>query len=256
MSITSKIKTFFWFLARPSYYGQLLSLIRSTIWRNPGEDTRKESEAWCESQAIDNSTFLKEHLGINEIDVSQLFQDIFIKAHNMADAAPVKMGGPGNINLIYTLCEYLKAEKVIETGVAYGWSTLALLLSLQKRTQSLLISIDLPYAKMSNEDYVGCVIPANLKSNWELVRQPDRKALPKALSEVQPLDMCHYDSDKTYAGRMWAYPKIWEKIRKGGFFISDDIGDNIAFREFCKKNSLVPIVIKLNNQFVGVLQKP
>ena len=50
---------------------------------------------------------------------------------------------------------------------------------------------------------------------------------------VPYLDLCHYDSDKSYYGRRWAYPKLWEALKTGGIFISDDIQDNWAFKEFC-----------------------
>mgnify|MGYP000232089255 CR=1 FL=1 len=73
---------------------------------------------------------------------------------------------------------------------------------------------------------------------------------------MKQIDLCHYDSDKSYEGRMWAYPKLWEKLKSGGFFVSDDISDNIAFKEFSEKLNLIPTVIKVRNQYVGVLVKP
>ena len=31
-------------------------------------------------------------------------------------------------------------------------------------------------------------------------------------------DFCHYDSDKSYQGRMFAYNKIWKNLKKKGIF--------------------------------------
>ena len=255
MTFQSKINTIFWYLRHPSYYIQLFNLIRQKIWGNPNENTREEATNWCKSKSIGTHDYLYRLYGLDLQEVTDLYPSVFEAARKASSKSPVKMGGPGNITLIYHICEYLKANIVIETGEAYGWSTLALLLSMTKRKESRLISIDLPYAKMDNEDYVGCVVADDFKQNWELIRQPDRKALIGTLVKLEKLDMCHYDSDKTYAGRMWAYPKLWEKLREGGFFISDDIGDNIAFKNFCSKIQKVPVVVRFQEQYVGIIQK-
>ena len=67
--------------------------------------------------------------------------------------------------------------------------------------------------------------------------------------------MCHYDSDKSYDGRMWAYPILWRALRPGGIFISDDISDNLAFRDFAAQISATPTVVKFDNKYVGILLK-
>ncbi len=164
------------------------------------------------------------------------------------------MGGGGNLELIYQLTEHLRAIRVIETGVAYGWSSLVFLLSLKNRQNSLLISTDLPYSKKT-EPYVGLLVPDNLKDNWKLIKGPAKESLPKALKVVPQIDICHYDSDKTYKGRMFAYPLLWDALRSGGILISDDIGDNLAFNRFAKYVDVKPIIVKKNKGHVGLLLK-
>ena len=91
----------------------------------------------------------------------------------------------------------------------------------------------MPYPKMDNEDYVGIVIPSFLKEYWHLIRKPDRKGIISGLKMFdQPIDLCHYDSDKSYYGRSYAYPLLWNSLKEGGIFISDDIQDNFAFKDF------------------------
>ena len=73
-------------------------------------------------------------------------------------------------------------------------------------------------------------------------------------------DLCHYDSDKSYVGRMWAYGLLWEALEPGGFFVSDDIGDNDAFRVFAGSVAAEPIVVEPGSydtgaKYVGVLRK-
>ena len=81
---------------------------------------------------------------------------------------------------------------------------------------------------------------------------------------LKEIDLCHYDSDKTYKGRCWAYPILWKALRPGGYFISDDIEDNFAFREFVDKLGLEPIIVSSPEyrnddyyvKYAGVIKKP
>lgn len=157
-----------------------------------------------------------------------------------------------NALMLYNLAEYLQAERVIETGVARGNSSLGLLRSLSKRNGRL-ISSDIPRADHWVE--TGVIVPDELRPYWELVQKPDRVALPKAIEKMPEIDMCYYDSDKSYAGRMFAYPLLWNALRIGGIFVSDDIGDNAAFERFCKNINREPKIIDSHGRYVGVLMK-
>jgi predicted O-methyltransferase YrrM len=146
----------------------------------------------------------------------------------------------------------LQATRVIETGVAMGESSCGLLKSLKNRNGKL-ISSDIP----SPDEWVrtGSLVPEELKKNWKLVREPDRIALPKALKEMPEIDLCYYDSDKSYKGRMFAYPLLWNALRKGGIFVSDDIVDNNGFKDFCEMLDLESLVVKSGGRYVGLIAK-
>ena len=146
------------------------------------------------------------------------------------------MGGPGHIHLIYDCVRLSKARKIIETGVAYGWSSLAVLKAISQTKEGKLYSVDMPYPAKNNENDVGIVIPQYLKKNWSLIRKPDRPSIMDALNEASgQIDLCHYDSDKSWWGRDFAYPILWNALKSNGIFISDDIQDNLYFSEFVKK---------------------
>ena len=68
-------------------------------------------------------------------------------------------------------------------------------------------------------------------------------------------DFCHYDSDKSYQGRILAYGKIWRNLNNKGIFISDDISDNMAFFDFCRSKKKKPFIIKYKNKFLGLIIK-
>lgn len=252
--IASKLKTLTWYLARPSYYKQLLHLIYIKI--SPDKDLSKRAEAtnWCKQKSISTENALKKLGVLNTTNIEKTYTNYFEYAKIMEQKCPIEMGGPGDLNFLYNICEFIQAKYVIETGVAYGWSSLSILLSLKKRNGQL-VSSDMPYAKLDNDKYVGTVVHEDLKKNWELIRLPDVSALPLAIQKLDYIDLCHYDSDKSYQGRKFAYPILWNKLRKGGYFISDDINDNLAFKEFAETLDIEPIVIHVYEKYVGVLIK-
>ena len=55
--------------------------------------------------------------------------------------------------------------------------------------------------------------------------------------------------------KKWSQPLIWKYLRKGGVFISDDIEDNLAFKEFVESKNLDFFVLKFEGKYVGVIRK-
>ncbi len=216
-----------------------------------------EATAWCMQRAQSQSSALAA-LGISgqPADLETRFPEELAAARDRVDSVPFRLGGASNMNLIYTLCEALKATRVVETGVANGWSSLAILLSISERPGAALHSVDLPYLKYQNDRWVGIAVPEHLKAGWTLHRMPDRDGLPRALEALGSIDFAHYDSDKSPAGRAFAYPLLWQALRPGGLLFSDDINDNFGFRDFCDRIGQTPIIIRQENKFQGILRKP
>jgi len=226
----SKLKTIFWFIKRPQYIPQIFQVLKRKEFKAK-ENTAKESEIWCKQNCISKKEAIAKIIpNATLIHPKDDFLEYYQYAKSQEKACPVTMGGEGAIDLLYSLCFYLKSKRIIEKGVAYGWSSLAILLGINKDENARLISNDMPYIKMENDDFVGCIIPSEFKSKWELQRLPDVKGIPLAIKKFNhQIDFCHYDSDKSYTGRMFAYPILWKALVKGGVFVSDDIQDNIAF---------------------------
>lgn len=265
-----------WFLRRPRYYRQLGRVVRGAVSRRmPGggdeareSASRAESERWCASHALETNAAIRaitsraDHESIQAAHPDTLqaaetaARDLDARVPELA-AQSTPLGGPGNLELLYQLAEHVQAKRVIETGVAYGWSSLALLLSMAKRHDGTLVSTDMPYALPGSERYVGTVVPQELRSMWTLIDQPDREGLPRALRRLPEFDLCHYDSDKSRDGRLWAYPQLWQGLRPGGVFVSDDIGDNTAFQEFCAQIGQEPTVVvsPTGEKYTGVVVK-
>ena len=216
---------------------------------------KKKSCEWAMKNAISYVDALKK-LGLKG-DAVGLDLNSIERGHKLATKSNVNMGGSGHIHLLYDCVRLLKANKVVETGVAYGWSSMAILTALSDLKDGKLYSVDMPYPRKNNEKYVGIVIPANLKKNWFLVRKPDRPGLMDALKKAgEKIDLCHYDSDKSWWGRHYAYPILWKSLRSGGLFISDDIQDNLYFSEFVKDKSYKYAVVEFEGKFIGLIRKP
>ena len=257
----SLAKKLLWYLRQPVLYPELAhhannKICRVLLGKDPSADSRVQAETWCARRSLATADALEKITGYRRSESLQSeFREIFQQGQAAAEACPVKMGGPGDLNLLFHLSEYTQARKVIETGVAYGWSSLALLLSLGRRN-GLLVSTDLPYPGMDNDPYVGCVVPETLRGYWKLLRGADRQRLPEAIRMTGSIDLCHYDSDKSYSGRMWAYPRLWDTLRSGGIFISDDIGDDMGFANFAKSVAVEPVIVLSGEKYVGIMVKP
>jgi predicted O-methyltransferase YrrM len=262
-SLLSKMQTLGWYARRPSLHRELLrKLLRGQISTAASlqrrDEEKRQGQSWCATVASSLET-LCAGLGLPPTpkEVAELHPSEWTEACRTVAACPVKMGGPAGVSVLYHLVRYLPARRVLETGVASGWSTLAMLLAMREVGEGLLLSIDMPYAKLNNERYVGCAVPDSLRTNWRLVRRSDRDALEPALAELGHLDLAHYDSDKSHAGRSFAYPKLWAALREGGLLVSDDIEDNLAFRDFAAAQGCKPwVLLKKPGNYVGVLVKP
>lgn len=254
--ISEVVSIFFAYLKRPDLYPELGRKIWKNIFnRSSALRGKEEAEKWCMKLSVSEKDFIEQVLKMEFIPFENIFSQEFENALQAQQKAPVKMGGAGSLSVIYYINEFAKSQSSIETGVAYGWSSFAALASLASRNGTL-YSSDMPYILQNqSEDFVGCVIPGKYKANWQLFRFADKESLPKIFEKTDSFDVVHYDSDKSYDGRMWAYKMLWEKLNKGGVFMSDDIGDNAAFKDFCEQNNHHPHIVEFDGKFAGIIIK-
>ncbi|CAA7390390.1 O-methyltransferase [Chryseobacterium fistulae] len=248
-------KVFFAYIKRPNLYPELSrKIIKNTINRGNAFKGKEKTGLWAASQSVSQQDAVMKLFGKDATEFRKAFGEVLEKAQQSERECPIKMGGAGALELIYYACEFTHAKNVIETGVAYGWSSLAMLLSLKNR-EGTLYSSDMPYLDQDGDQYVGYVVPDTLKKSWKLFRFADKESLPKIFEENSSFDVIHYDSDKSYNGRYWAYNELYKHLREGGVFISDDIGDNSAYQDFCEKNNIKTTVVEFQGKYVGVFIK-
>ena len=248
-------KTFIGYVKRPDLYPELGRKIIKNIFNRKSAFRGKEKTAeWARSMAVSQEMAIENLFGVPMQNFEKLFSEELQYSLKKEKECPIKMGGAGALELIFHACEFTEAKNTVETGVAYGWSSLAALLSLQKRGGTL-YSSDMPYLGSDGDQYVGCIVPENLKSNWKLFRHADKESLPKIFGEAALMDVVHYDSDKSYEGRTWAYLQLYKHLREGGVFMSDDIGDNSAYQDFCEKLNIDSTVVEFEGKYVGLFVK-
>jgi hypothetical protein len=164
------------------------------------------------------------------------------------------LGGGGNYHLLYFLTRLLKPKVVLETGVAAGFSTHAVLTALEKNGQGQLFSSDFPYFRLADpERYVGILVPEALRHRWTLSLAGDSVAIPKFLSSIPKVDLFHYDSDKTYDGRTETIDLVLPRLSERGVTLIDDIQDNYHFRDLARRGPLKSRIFAFEGKYCGLL---
>ncbi|KAA0909966.1 class I SAM-dependent methyltransferase [Aquicoccus porphyridii] len=261
----SKAQVALWLAARPRFWPDFWRRTKQNIAGRmlpaPMGQGREAATAWAQDIAISEADALS-RLGLPiAADMATAHQNLVARAMEIERTSAETLGGGGGINLIFRICEALRATTVVETGVAYGWSSLAILASIGPRSGHL-YSVDMPNPMLRDTGLTGAVVPKEMWDSWTLVREPDYTGLRKILRSLSQIDFIHYDSDKSYLGRAASYRALWPRVRSGGVLMSDDITDNTAFRDFAVEVEVPPVVIhsegsgSAGSRYVGLLKKP
>ena len=201
-------------------------------------------------------------------DVRARFPDAFREARARVAACPLEEfggvvnGGAANVDLLYSLARALGARTVVETGVAFGWSTLALLLAIGDREGAHVFSTDLPHCFNApqrrwrdGDEWVGAAAPHTLRERWTLYVMADREGLPRALRAAGMVDLAHYDSDKSLENCAFGYATLWDSLREGGALVAAAVDRNLAFRRFAEEVGGSPVIVEGDGNCSGILFK-
>lgn len=167
----------------------------------------------------------------------------------------IRLGGGADFRLLYFLTRLTRPSVVVETGVAAGWSSAAVLAALARNGHGHLWSSELVYDRpWLHDDYrslVGMVVDPSLHERWTLLLDGDRENLPAILAQVGSIDLFHFDSDKSVAGRRFALGAIAPRLTPDAVTVVDDITDNLHFRDLTRADD-VPFVVTGSRATVGV----
>jgi len=245
--------TFLWYLRRPKFYSYMIEEISRKFRSIENLGDRSSAGVWCESVSVTRNDVFS-WLGITDNSVPREIME-FVEKRD--EAAPTAMGGAGDYRLLYNLVASRGYLNCLESGVSKGWTSMAILAGLGDAPKGRLVSVDMPYPKLGLESWVGCCVPDSLIHRWTLIREPDRNGLRRSLDLMSLVDLFHYDSDKSYWGRKFAFELVWDRINPGGYLIMDNISDNFAFRDIVTSNRLKDhMKVYKNGSWVGLIQKP
>lgn len=172
----------------------------------------------------------------------------------------LQLGGGGECRLLYFLARLKDAVTIVETGVAAGWSTTALLwaLELNGQEEGQLWSSELPYDRSEMvtdyRPYIGLLVDEKSKRRWHLLLDGDDRNVPKILDNTSGIDLFHYDSRKTARARDRTLDMILPHMNMGGVIVVDDVDDNLQFRKWVAHHCLPYRVIESDGKFVGVVE--
>ena len=151
----------------------------------------------------------------------------------------IKFGGNYAIEIHYFLTRHYKPKIILETGVAAGYSSYAFLEAINKNDVGKLFSSDFPYFRLKNpEQYIGIVVPDNLKKNWRLETLGDDKNIEIYKKEFKKIDLLFYDSDKRYSSKRKFFKKITNYINENTIIIIDDLHNDSFFFEYIEERGI------------------
>ena len=175
------------------------------------------------------------------------------RAHLVLNDLPVRLGGGGHYRLAYFLVRLVQPSAALETGVAAGFSTTAILSGLERNGHGRLWSNDLPYFRLAEpERHVGVLVPQDLQGRWSLHVGSDRQNVPRMLQAAGAVDLVHYDSDKSYDGRAATTALVEPHLSSGAVMMMDDIDDNLFFRDWVDDGRSFR-VFEFEGKFVGLV---
>jgi methyltransferase family protein len=145
-------------------------------------------------------------------------------------------GDPNLALAVWAVAFHAKPATVVETGVARGITSAAILFAMHETHNGHLYSIDLPPLSSGWAEQSGAAVPNDLRSRWTYIRGSARRRLPELVRRLGSVDLFVHDSLHTYGHMEFEFRTVWPNVTAGGIVIADDIQDNAAFEELVFAN--------------------
>jgi hypothetical protein len=131
---------------------------------------------------------------------------------------------------------HLRANVVVETGVAHGVTSRIVLEAFNQFSAGHLWSIDQPHLfDPSLHIETGAAVPEQLRSRWTYVEGSSRRRLPAVLRTVGQVDVFVHDSLHTARNTLYEMSQAFQVLAPGGVMIIDDISTHQGFASFVKR---------------------
>jgi predicted O-methyltransferase YrrM len=196
--------------------------------------------------------------GLSAADYERAVADLWMPPPRPDEPLSIYNAREELLRIVGGIVRLTKPERVVETGVAFGFSSATILRAMADNGTGHLFSVDLPPIQYDPEKPIGQVVPDELRDRWTLRLGDSRKLLAPLVAEAAPIDVFIHDSLHTYASQLREYRVAWPHLRSGGILISDDVA-NPAFGEFAEEVGAEPHYVygsAARSSVVGLLRKP
>lgn len=126
---------------------------------------------------------------------------------------------------LYILTRWLRPKVILETGIARGLSSFALLAAAEANEEGTVYSCDV-------DPRSGHLVTETLKHRWqrEIINAKDAEnAFRKLLKEIGEVDFFFHDSNHREAWMRFEFAEVLKQMSPGGILGSDDIDLNRSF---------------------------
>ena len=241
--------------SKPARFRVMLKkLYRRVRARRKGRKHEKNKQ-WIERHCSDFEELalaIDADLWEEAVEVSSALET---RAQVKLDEIEPSLGGGGAYPILYFITRHIEPVNIVETGVAAGFSSYSFLAAIKANRKGHLYSSDFPYFRLRDpEQYIGMVVPEDLRDNWSLYVEGDDRNIPKILEQVGEIGLFHYDSDKTYDGRERAVSMIENRLKEDAVVLMDDIQDNSFFSDYVADNEVEKWwIFEFEGKYVGMI---
>jgi len=145
---------------------------------------------------------------------------------------PWNDGDAGLVRAAWCLTRHLRAQQVVETGVAHGLTSRVILEAMARNGTGHLSSIDLPPLNEGLRRQVGAAVTPEVARRWTYIEGSSRRRLPALLSRLGRIDLFVHDSMHSERNVRFELDRAWRALRPGGAALIDDIDANWGFHSF------------------------
>ena len=144
-------------------------------------------------------------------------------------------GEPGLARAAWCAIRHTRPERVVETGVARGFTSRIMLEALERNDKGQLWSVDLPPVQAPElHAQIGAAVEARLRHRWTYIRGTSTQRLPKLVNQLGAIDLFVHDSRHTERNVLFELNRVWPALSPGGFLMADDIDMNWGFHSFVR----------------------
>jgi len=162
--------------------------------------------------------------------------------------------------MAWCLVRHLRPDRIIETGVARGFTTRVLLEAVGRNGRGRLWSIDLPpLLETELAEETAAAVPEQLHERWTLLRGSSRRMLPGLVAGLGQVDLFVHDSMHTARNLGFELDHVWAALASGGAALIDDVEKNVATGRFLEAHPTAPYAISWSDDrevLIGCLIKP